>query len=96
MTPFSRMLKLVITAIAAVFAALGVAALATGTHTGQARWQGMVTLEGEAAFAAGHFFLVMSTLGLLVWLPDRFRAAGLALWWLGMMAALAALLMGRL
>jgi hypothetical protein len=32
----------------------------------------------------------------VAWPPARWRAAGLALWWLGMMAALAALLMGQL
>ncbi len=90
------MLRLFITAVAAVFAVLGWAALATGTHTGNARWYGMVTLEGDAAFSAGHFFLVMATLGLVVWLPDRWRTPGLVLWWLGLMAALAALVMGRL
>jgi len=90
------MFKLFITAVAAVFATLGVAALSTGTHTGSARRLGIVTLQGDAAIAAGHFFLVMSTLGLIVWLPQRWRGTGLVLWWLAMMAALALLLMGRL
>ena len=90
------MFKLFITAGAAIFAVLGVAALSTGTHTGSARRYGIVTLEGEAAFAAGHFFLVMATLGLVVWLPHRFLAAGLVVWWLAMMVALAVLVFGRL
>jgi len=88
--------KLFITAVATTFAVLGVAALNTGTHTGYARRYGLVTLEGEAAFAAGQFFLVMATLGLVVWLPHRFFAAGLVAWWLAMMVALAVLVMDRI
>jgi len=90
------MFKLFITVVATIFAVLGMAALSTGTHSGHARRYGLVTLEGEAAFAAGHFFLVMATLGLVVWLPYRFVAAGLVAWWLAMMVALAVLVMDRL
>jgi len=90
------MFKLFISGVGAIFAALGFAALSTGFHSGYARRYGLITLEGEAASAAGYFFLVMATLGLVVWLPQRFLAAGLVVWWLGMMGALAALVMGRL
>lgn len=86
-----RLLRPLLTLAAVVFAVLGVAALTTQMHTGAARRAGIVTLQGDDAVALGQFFLVMSTLGLVVWLPRRWLAAGLVMWWLALMAMLGVL-----
>lgn len=76
------------TAVSAVLAAVGTAAIVSETHSGWARFKGFVTLQGDAAVLAGVFFLVLALLPLAVWLPQRWTAPALVLWWLGLMALL--------
>lgn len=78
--------KLLFSAVAAVFAAVGLAAIVLQSHTGMARRVGMVTLSGERAVEAGWLLLLLAVLPLAVWLPRRALAPALVLWWLGVMA----------
>jgi hypothetical protein len=88
-------LRLLFTLIAAVFAGLGALAIQSEAHTGAGRRVGIVTLLGADAVALGQVFLVIATLGVVVWVPRRLMGPALALWWLALMAAIAWLVFAR-
>ena len=79
-------LKLVFTGIAATLATLGLWAILTKTHTGYVRFQGVRTVLGDDAVWVGKTCLLLAVLPLLVWLPARWVGAGVALWWVSLMA----------
>ncbi len=87
--PRRRTVRLLSSLAAAVLAVVGLAAIVLRTHTGTARFHGMVTLEGDAAVRAGIFLLCLALLPLAVWLPRRWLGPALVGWWLALMALLA-------
>lgn len=91
----TRTVKLLLSAVAVVFAAVGIAAIVFESHTGMARRVGMVSLSGERAVEAGLMLLLLAALPLAVWLPRRALAPTLLLWWLGVMAWLGWIVFGR-
>lgn len=78
--------KWLFTVIAAVFVALGAAAIVTEVHTTSSRLRGIVTVFGDDAVWAGQTALLLAVLPLLVWLPARWVGWACAVWWLVLMA----------
>ena len=83
-----NVLNALMTLIAVAFASTGGAAIVLQSHTGFARRQGLVTLEGDAAVTFGAFMVGVALLPLAVWLPRRMVGGALAVWWLLMMVVL--------
>lgn len=79
------LLRLLMTAISLVLIGLGGMAILTQTHTGYARFKGEVTLEGAQASAFGYTMLWLALMPLTTWLPQRFLAKVLIVWFVGMM-----------
>jgi len=84
----TAMAKLLCTLSALLLCALGMAAIVTETHTGYARFQGIVTLLGDQAVSMGFVFLCMALLPLAVWVPRRWVGWSLVGWWLLLMATI--------
>ena len=82
------MAKLLCTLSALLLGALGMAAIVTKTHTGYARFQGLVTLLGDQAVSMGFVFLCMALLPMVVWVPRRWIGWALVSWWLLLMATI--------
>jgi len=78
--------KWLFTAIAAVLAAVGAAAIVTEVHTSSTRFQGVVTVFGDDAVWVGQTVLLLAALPLLVWLPVRWVGWAGAVWWVVLMA----------
>lgn len=77
--------KWLFTAISAVLAAVGVAAIVTEVHTASTRLHGVITVFGDDAIWAGQTALLLAALPLLVWLPPRGAGWAGAVWWLVLM-----------
>jgi hypothetical protein len=78
--------KWLFTAIAAVLAVVGAAAILTEVHTSSTRHQGVVTVFGNDAVWVGQTVLFLAVLPLMVWLPVRWVGWAGAIWWLVLMA----------
>ena len=77
--------KWLFTAISAVLAAVGLAAIVSQVHTASTRVQGVVTVFGGDAVWAGQTALLLAAVPLLVWLPPRWVGWAGAVWWLVLM-----------
>ena len=77
--------KLLFTAIAAVLAGVGVAAIVAEVHSGSTRHRGIVTLYGGDAVWMGQTILLIAAVPLLVWLPQRWVGWAGVVWWLVLM-----------
>jgi hypothetical protein len=77
--------KLLFTAIAAVLATVGIAAIVTEVHSASTRFHGAVTVLGDDAVRAGQTALLLAAVPLLVWLPQRWVGWAGAVWWLVLM-----------
>jgi hypothetical protein len=77
--------KLLFTAIAAVLAGVGTAAIVNEVHSASTRFQGVVTVFGDDAVWAGQTALLLAAVPLLVWLPQRWVGWAGAVWWLVLM-----------
>ena len=77
--------KWLFTAIAAVLAAVGAAAIVTELHSGSTRHRGIVTFYGSDAVWMGQTILLIAAVPLLVWLPSRWVGWAGAVWWLVLM-----------
>ena len=85
MSPMKLLAKLLFSGMAAVLLAIGALAIATETHTGYARFQGVRTLLGDDAVWFGQTCLLLAALPLAVWLPRAWVGAGVCLWWVSLM-----------
>ncbi len=89
-TVFARLANTLASVILAVVALV---AILTQSHSGNARWYGMVHLEGEAAVSAGWVLLVLSLFPLAVWMKTELQ---LRYWVLGCWALLMSLVFFKL
>lgn len=78
--------KLLFASISAVLIFIGVLAIATQTHTGYSRYEGLRTIMGDDAIWFGQTCLLLAVLPLLVWLPKRWVGIGVSVWWVALMA----------
>jgi hypothetical protein len=85
--------KILCSLAAAVLAAVGLAAIGFQSHTGQARFKGIVTLQGGAAIDFGIVMLWMALMPLVVWLPRRWVGWSLVVWGGGVLVWLAWILL---
>ena len=77
--------KLLFTAIAAVLAGVGIAAIVTEVHSASTRLHGVVTVFGDDAVRAGQTALLLAAVPLLIWLPQRWVGWAGVVWWLVLM-----------
>lgn len=78
--------KLLFTLISVVLAGAGLVAIATETHTGYSRYQGMRTITGEEAIWFGQTCLVLASLPMVVWVKREWVGISAVGWWIGLMA----------